>query len=86
MAAGTGTVWLAQVNRDDVLGIFTSPGKARQACQDQANEYFGPARTPALTWSGSDETVQLASYYHPGEGLNQVFITTPYELDKDASS
>ena len=86
MPAESGTVWLAQRNRDDVLGIFTGPARARKACQDQANEYFGPARTPALTWSGSDESVQVASYYHPGADGNWAFIITPYELDKESPS
>jgi hypothetical protein len=80
--AATGTVWLARKNRDDVLGIFTSPARARKACQDQADEYFGASRTPALVWSGSDETSQSAGYYQPGAGENYVFIVTPFELDK----
>jgi len=73
-------VWLTCRDRDDVLGLFSSPERAKRVCQDSANEYFGPGRTPALQWQG-DDTYCSASYHHPGTGM-QVFTINMYELDK----
>jgi hypothetical protein len=76
-------VWLAKKNQggpSDVLGLFTSPERAKRVCQESANEYFGAKHTTALIWQG-DDTYCSASYSHPGAGM-QVFTVDMYELDK----
>lgn len=77
-------VWLTQVNNAgpaEIIGVFSSPERAKKACQDQANAYFGAARTPALKWLGNDGHWS-ASYHHPGSGM-QLFQVTRYEVDQE---
>ena len=82
-AQGISYVWLAKKNQGgppDVLGLFSSPERAKRVCQESANEYLGEKHTPALIWQG-DDTSCSASYHHPGAGM-QVFTIDMYELDK----
>ena len=76
-------VWLAKKNQSgpsDVLGLFSSPERAKRVCQESANEYLGEKHTPALIWQGDDACCS-ASHHHPGAGM-QVFTIDMYELDK----
>jgi hypothetical protein len=79
-------VWLTKKNQSgppDVLGLFSSPERAKRVCQESANEYLGEKHTPALIWQG-DDTYCSASYHHPGTGV-QIFTIDMYELDKEQS-
>jgi hypothetical protein len=76
-------VWLAKKNQSgpsDVLGLFSSPERAKRVCQESANEYMGERSTPVLIWQG-DDTSCSADYHHPAAGM-QVFTVDMYELDK----
>lgn len=67
----------------EVLGIFSSPQRAREVCQESANEYFGAGHTDLLKWvMAADGGYSSASYYHPGAGMNYLFQVTRYTVDE----
>lgn len=75
-------VWLAEQQNmgvRDTLGIFSGPVKARKACQDVANEYFGDANTPVLSWLGDDGYCS-ASHHQPVTGT-YLFQVTMFVVD-----
>lgn len=84
-------VWLTQLNSyspAETIGIFSSPERAKEACQRIANEYLGERSTPALKWQGNHKVASLAthwsaSHHHLAVGM-QLFQTTCYELDQEA--
>lgn len=76
-------VWLAEKTGradKDVLGMFSTPEKAVQACQDEANGFFGAAKTPPLRWLG-DDGYRNAPYVHPCGG-NALFQVTRFTVDE----
>jgi hypothetical protein len=83
-------IWLTQLNSAgpaEIIGIFSSPERARKACQDRANEYLGEARTPALKWRGNHVVASLASHWsashhHLTAGM-QLFQAASYEIDQE---
>jgi hypothetical protein len=81
-----GTVWLAEQSSgypSEILGVFSKPERARQACQDIADGYFGPAHTPPLTWLGNDGH-SSASWHHPAAGI-YLFQITQFKVDQAAA-
>jgi len=86
-------VWLTQLNSAgpaEIIGIFSSPERAKKACQDRANEYMGERSTPALMWRGVHVVASLAghwsaSHHHLAAGM-QLFQATRYEVDQEQES
>lgn len=78
-------VWLAEYHEGgrpgDVLGIFSDPEKARDACQDKASEYFGADRTPPLNWTGDDGHCS-ADYHQPAAPYSYLFQVTRFTVDE----
>jgi len=50
------------------IGLFSKPERAREICQDVANEYFGARNTPALRWQG-DDSYSHAAHHDPNTGM-----------------
>jgi hypothetical protein len=79
-------VWLAERSQhgyaSEIFGAFSTPERAREVCQDDANAFFGAARTPPLSWLGS-EGYSSASYHHPEAG-NYLFQVTGFTVDEKA--
>jgi hypothetical protein len=76
-------VWLAdQLNMGatELLGVFSSSERAKKVCQDVANEYFGEANTPALSWLG-DDGYASASHHSPATGM-WLFQVTRFTVDE----
>lgn len=70
-------VWLAEratSGPTHVFGIFSTPEKAAGVCQDDADDFFGPARTDRLSWIG-DDSHRSASYRHPAAGTYVYLVT-----------
>jgi hypothetical protein len=76
-------VWLTEKTEctgpTDVLGIFSTPEAARQACQESADEYLGAAKTPPLQWLGHAGYMS-ADYTHPANGVF-LFQVTMFVVD-----
>jgi hypothetical protein len=81
----TTDVWLAEKSGSgpsEVMGIFSEPDRAKQACQDDANEYFGAAHTDELHWQQAGRLdYYSASYHHPAAGT-YLFQVTRYAVDE----
>jgi len=75
--------WLAEecpAGPKEIIGIFSDPDKAQDACQASAGEYFGPENTKPLHWNGYDGRI-MASHYDPGSG-NVIFVITRFTVDE----
>jgi hypothetical protein len=78
-------VWLTEKSGngwDTVFGIFSTPEKAIEICQDSANEYFGAAKPVPLKWLVTkDGGYRSASYVHPTGG-HYLFQVTKFTVDE----
>lgn len=75
-------VWLAERaygGPSDILGLFSTPEKAKKACQDQADQFFGASNTSQLGWRDY-EGHSSAPYHHPANGMC-LFAVTRYLVD-----
>jgi hypothetical protein len=75
------SVWLAEKsgNPPDIIGIFSTPERARETCQETAAEFFGP-HSRALTWQET-KGYSSAAYHHPESGMF-LFQVTRFTVDE----